>query len=372
MLFTMRVNLSSLLTVISCLLLLSLINCASRGPNRVPSDRFNYIEAIATSDTEQELANIVRARYFGIPNFLVVSSVVTQYTYSGDIGIGGGFFANTSEQFFDGSVNLGYVERPTISYTPIQGHEFAKRILNPIPLDAIFSLVETGWPVDLGTMLYMTLQQIQDVYNPLLDIYLADPANSDMSQKVQSDRERTREFKRVINLIVKLEKMDAIEIQIINEKSYLVFNEQASSNVSAQIHEFKNILGLDPKINSFKITDRTIGRKPNEITFESRSMIAIITILARGIEIPTEHSEKGWVSDIGDEFQNPSLPLRIYSDQERPKDAYAAIRYQGYWFYIKNNDLASKRTLGLLGYFFKILAPVQDDTAPILTLPAGP
>jgi len=269
----MRVYYSPLLAIISSLLLLSLLNCASRGPNRVPSDRFNYIEAIATSDTEQELANIVRARYFGIPNFLVVSSVVTQYTYSGDIRIGGGFFTNTSDQFFDGSANLGYVERPTISYTPVQGQEFAKRLLKPIPLNVIFSLAETGWPVDLETMLYMTLQQIQDIYNPLLDIYLAGPEDLDMSQKIQRDRERISKFKHIINLIVKLGKADAIEIQKSEEKSYLVFNEQASSNVSAQIHEFKNILGLDPKINSFKITDRRIGRKPDEITFESRSLI---------------------------------------------------------------------------------------------------
>lgn len=368
----MRIYFSPLVVLITCFPLILLTNCASRGPNRVPSDRFDYIEAIATSDTEQELANIVRARYFGIPSFLVVSSVVTQYTYSGEIRIGGGFFTNTSEQFFDGGANLGYVERPTISYTPVQGQEFAKRLLKPIPLNVIFSLAETGWPVDLETMLYMTLQQIQDVYNPLLDIYLVTPEDSDMSKKVQRDRERIRKFKHIISLLVKLGNSDAIEIQQVDEKSYLVFNEQVSPNVSAQIDEFKRTLGLDPKINSFKITDRTIGRKPDEITFESRSMIAIITILARGIEIPTEHSEKGWVSDIGDEYKNPSLPLRIYSDQERPKDAYAAIRYEGYWFYIKNSDLPSKRTLGLLGYFFKVLSPVKDDAAPVLTLPAGP
>ena len=70
-------------TLLLCAALLS--GCASFGPDRVPSDRFDYNDAIARSTKEQMLANIVRVRYADFPTFLSVSSVITSYTYNGGV-----------------------------------------------------------------------------------------------------------------------------------------------------------------------------------------------------------------------------------------------------------------------------------------------
>jgi uncharacterized protein YceK len=85
-----------------CLLLLAMTSlyvlsgCASLGPRRVPSDRFNYNEAVAQSTQEKMLLNIVRHRYLKMPVFLTVSSVLTQYVYEGRVdacGCGAGAYA---------------------------------------------------------------------------------------------------------------------------------------------------------------------------------------------------------------------------------------------------------------------------------------
>jgi hypothetical protein len=64
--------------------------------------------------------------------------------------------------------------------------------------------------------------------------------------------------------------------------------------------------------------------------------------------------------------------LRIHSQPERPSDAFVAIRHQGHWFFIANDDHPSKQTFGLLGYLFQIQAPAaQSVGGPVLTVPTG-
>jgi hypothetical protein len=48
-----------------------------------------------------------------------------------------------------GSANLGYTERPTITYTPLTGSEFARRIFSPIPAELMFGASQGGYATDL-------------------------------------------------------------------------------------------------------------------------------------------------------------------------------------------------------------------------------
>ena len=59
--------------------------------------------------------------------------------------------------------NVTYLDRPTITYTPLTGDRFAKPLLRPIPPNAIFELVQAGYPADL--ILLMTTRDINGVYN---------------------------------------------------------------------------------------------------------------------------------------------------------------------------------------------------------------
>ncbi len=104
--------------------LLLLAGCTAQGPKNVPEDRFNYGEAIAESSTRQMLTNVVRLRYLRFPTFLSVSSVITSYTYRGDVGVHGQASLEDTPvegagSLIGGSANLVYSERPTITYTPV-------------------------------------------------------------------------------------------------------------------------------------------------------------------------------------------------------------------------------------------------------------
>lgn len=99
----------------------------------------------------------------------------------------------------------------------------------------------------------------------------------------------------------------------------------------------------------------------SDVSLQTRSLFAMMTYISKGFEAPPEHLEEGRVLGyeipIGEKGEKPLIPFRMRSSMERPKNPFAAVRYQGYWFYIDNRDIDSKITLGLIMSLFRILAP---------------
>ena len=107
-------------------LLLALLGpsgCASFGPVSVDRDRFDYIQAIATSWKQQTLLNIVKMRYVDTPVFLEVAQVIGSYQLQAGVSVGGG--VNFGGPPLPNTLSLGtaatYTDRPTIVYTPLTG-----------------------------------------------------------------------------------------------------------------------------------------------------------------------------------------------------------------------------------------------------------
>ncbi len=350
------------LCVFTLVLLLSA--CTAFGPKRVPADRFNYNEAISRSEKEQMLLNLVRMRYRDIPVFLAVSSVLTQYSYSGGVGVSGFAALDAStvaSSTVGGMANLGYTERPTITYTPLSGSEFSRRMLSPIAAELMFAAAQAGWPTEL--LFLIALQRVNDVENMSFGA-VSSP----------HDLERLRKFKRVLYLFRELGTRGALEMYRDHEETtalrYLVFGENLNRDTQAFADELKNTLGLDPTRNQFRVTARLTKRDPDEITIQPRSLAGVMSFLARGTEAPALHLKEDRVVDMGS--WGDLVPFRILSSPTPPKDAFSAVWYQGHWFYIAHSDHESKRVLGLLIYIFRLQAPATVAATPILSLPTGP
>ena len=65
-----------------------LASCTSLGPQTIERDRMDYGLSLNTSIKQQLLANIVRLRYMEAPVFVDVSSVINQYSLSGQVSAG--------------------------------------------------------------------------------------------------------------------------------------------------------------------------------------------------------------------------------------------------------------------------------------------
>jgi hypothetical protein len=358
---------------------LAMAGCTNFGAQQVPADQFDYNKAIARSMQEQMLLNIIRLHYFEAPVFLAVSSVLTQYAWQGSVGVAGqqGFSIGQGLQapsFVGGTASAIFSERPTITFLPVEGDDFSRRLMTPIPLDFVFALSEAGYPTDL---LYRTgIGRINDVMNMAAGV----PAPGDVERDLQArlEAENLARFQNLISIILKLQLYGAIEAQRRGDdekaQRFLVIKGNGDREVAALVDEFRKMLNLDPARDAFRITDRRMGRAADEITVQTRSVLQIMAFLSKGIATPPEHWQQARLvgAEAIAEDAGKGVPFRVRSSTEPPNDGFVAAEYNGYWFSIANTDIESKRAFNLLIYLFRLLAPEKAASAPVLTLPSGP
>jgi hypothetical protein len=341
-----------------------LAGCRSFGAGRVPGDRFDYNQSIARSTNEQMLLNVVRLRYSEPPVFLALNSVLTQYIYSGSVGINGSSGATGGDPNWSagGSADLLYIERPTITYTPLSGQEFAAQLIAPVPPELVFGLVESGWPPE--HLLLMMVQRINNLQN--VSFVPATPIEEEGKAKA---------FHEVVRLLVELARREAIEMETGEDKArYLVFRENPDAATQALTDQLKDAIGLARDRSRFRVTSRKIQRGPDEVTVRVRSMLELMGFLARGVQIPPEHLEQDRAVRLAGADQALTAaagPLRVASQEDPPEDAFVAIRHQGYWFFIRATDHQSKQAFGLLTNLFQMQAPQIQGAGPLLTVPTG-
>ena len=93
--------------------------------------------------------------------------------------------------------------------------------------------------------------------------------------------------------------------------------------------------------------------------------------LGFGIDLPAGHATDGralpgqWKP--GDVEAKPLV--KIHSGTQAPADAYAAVPYKGYWYWIDDTDIASKRSFTFLMILFSLAETGQTTAAPVVTVP---
>jgi hypothetical protein len=268
--------------------LLMISGCASQGAKRLPADRFDYNAAIGTSAREQMLLNIVRSRYQEMPVFLEVGSVVAQYAYDRSVSLGyfrefiNNSIAPTSDTA-SADVNVAFSELPTITYQPLQGEAFATRLYSEVPSDILFAAVQRGWALDI--LMRVGLHRFGAVKNMSFgEVRIRRTASSDLK--------KLERFTRAIKLLFILSDGAVVEVQQVQgdkkadtePAQYLVIADEVPEDLRPMLAEFRQLIGITDA-NRFRMTDRITDMKEDEIVIQTRSVMAMIKFMARGIEI---------------------------------------------------------------------------------------
>jgi hypothetical protein len=205
------------------------------------------------------------------------------------------------------------------------------------------------------------------------------PGEIELRAQFQRDLDKLKRFQKLMALLVRLSEVGAYEVRIVEKNGtkerHFVFSEEIPEEIQPMVKELRQLLGLSNR-NTFRFTERLTGTKEDEISIQTRSVLAMMSFLSRGVEVPLEHLAEGRVIDYrfpksGEGSPASLIPFRVLWSKQRPDKPFAAVRYQDYWFYIDNSDINSKRSLGLIIALFRLQAPSTGGVAPILTLPTG-
>jgi len=336
--------------------------CHSIGPRTVPRDRLDYSQAIANSWKHQTLINLIRLRYRDPPVFLEVGQIVSGYSLETAIEVSGEIYesATPGDSFLGLGATGKYTDRPTITYTPLTGDQFFSNLIRPIPINNLFGLLQAGYDSDSVFRLgILRLNGLKNAYVTGDKAHSADPL-----------------FVRASELLHRIREADALEIRpssnaVSNSVMELTFLEEGiSEETRSEIQEVKRLLKLKASRDKFPVVSGFRGGEEGALTVSSRSTLQIMLALAGFVQVPQQEVEEGRTYASFEVASGVEPPLRVLSGESAPKDAYAAVRYRGHWFWVDDRDSRSKRTLSIIELLSTLSKATGQPSLPQITIPA--
>jgi hypothetical protein len=339
--------------------------CAGIGHKTIVRDRFDYVSAISDSWKRQTLLNLLKTRYLDAPVFLDVASVINQYAVEHEVGLGvsGDFYNRGNPSFVSPEIGAKgrFTDRPTITYNPLMGENYARSVLKPIPNAAILLLAEAGYPID--TVLRICVQTINGIDNRMsggLAVRDADP-----------------EFFKLLSLLRQIQAMEAIFMRaksVDGKKTLSVLFRAPDEAYSTELEMVIQLLGLDPDASEFRVVSGSLNKNNREIAILSRSMLQIFSFYGSFIDVPESHVFQGRVvATVKDNLAAAAgfpPPIQVHNGTSKPDDAFVAAPYRDHWFWIDDRDIHSKRMFFFLMILFSFTERgVSGQSAPILTVP---
>jgi len=402
---------------------LCLLCCAGAGcqfgPAALRMGHAQYNEAIRITYTEQLLLNLVRLRYRERPIFLSVNNISTQFQFDRSADLAGTLNENVgapgkNPDALRLSGRIGYSERPTITFSILEGEDFLTRMLTPISTDHIFLLAESGWKTD--RVLRLTVEAMNGLGNArgasgptpaLAPTYAEFLEAAQLLSKLQRDelvymRYETRPARlsdpvpaQSLNpdTVVAAAKIGAAFRAADDGGGYvltkaaraLVFGFSNQPRSSADVARLRDLLQLAGDQSLFDVSSAAgmpaAGRAEHartRLTLDTRSLMGVMYYLSNAVRAPARHEQARLVTTTLDADDGRFDWSKVFADlfsvyvsKPRPSGAAVAIRHRGYWFYIRDDDETSKSTLALLAQLFALQAGSVKGSSPVLTLPVG-
>ena len=355
--------------------------CTTLGPVSVPEDRFDYNKVLAQSSEQQLLLNLVRLRYGEPVQWVAVSSMISKYTLQGEAGwsqwynnmhvfenpalrgILGGVDATPNRQN-TWNTQAHYSDSPTITYAPVEGEEFSKRVLTPIPISIVLYLIQAGWPVD--QVFECCLQRINDLDN----------AGPRTTSRPAQDTADVSPFEKVTRRMRQYQETGDFTFRLAAEKDkqQLYAVRRMDLTMNAERIELSRQLGLRPEATRIRIIQAPFpGDAPDTLCLQTRSLLGILQALAHGVEAPAGDIASGKATGPEDFVYavKPSRWLDVHSSPVPVCGAFVQVNYHGRWFYIEDSNVPSKQTMSLLTYLYALQGTDVSAKSPILTIQAG-
>ena len=344
--------------------LVLIFGCAKLGPTTLKSERSNYNLAVQRTNDEQLLLNLARLKYRDTPFFMEVSSVASQFTLSTSANA-----STTLESGLKGLFGLGgsvgMIERPTVTYSPLQGDQFIQRVLSPLPLKTITLLYHSGWSIE--RIFQLCFQRMNNIKN-------APGASGPTPKKAP----QFKKFLAAVKHLRELQSQDVLNLSYNdeNESPQIILHIADEGKNLEAAQKFARALNIAPGRKKYVITFSPKQNESEQIQVVTRSLLGVLFYLSQGVEAPEQDVKEGKVTRTlkksGEVFDWKEVTgdlLRVRSKSNRPDNATLRVFYRGTWFFIQDSDLKSKSTFSLLSQIFSLQAGKIKDTTPLLTLP---
>lgn len=387
----------------------------SVGPTTLRSNRADYNRALQQSANEQLLMNLVRLKYREPIMFLEVSSISASHSFAVNASTSTSMPEHGNKVFSVGG-GASYADIPNVTYSPLQGQQYANRVLTEMDMNTFTRLYHSGWNVSL--LMQLLVERIGGLQNvaavpgtPEGDDYARFVRLATLWRKLQKRGDLT--FRMTPGETVLLatgipaEEVKAPGIIAADKDGYQYVRSddgrfelrkagppsltvEAVYEDEAQADEVARALGIRPArtrrddgriIERFRLvrhTDPNTGPSAGlpSVPIRLRSFLDVMFYTAQGVEVPAGHVEKGVVKAYKTDDGRPQSPrevlksvLDVRCSSTPPFGDFVSVQYRGHWFYIDDTSVDTKDSFALLGIVFSIQSGEVAANQPILTIP---
>lgn len=396
--------------LLACLLVTSCVNYDSQ---RIQPTRNNYNEALQYGDKSQLLLNIVRIRYEDLPYFFSVNNIIAQINYSNTFtgGINNTWTPAPVNFSTSGSDSVTVGEAPTITYTPLQGDAFIKKMLTPVDLRVLYMMVHST-TADLERLLRVFVLRLGAFENNIADssvahnrailnleyVYMAKLLSRLIDSnklKLSSDSidekfavkltlkgfntltpKRQRVLKKLgfsntnSTIWVVQDKTAAVSGAIPQQKLPI----PAPSSEAKQLSNFllegtSRLVPIPTKLQAKSLKPKTI------VLMQTKPLFTILIYLSKGVSTPADEQNRtivgtqlpngkflNWQFYIADLFD-------VHVCSTKPRDVFLTVRYRDKWYYIRDDDISTKATFYGIGILMNLYeGNVQNGLTPFYSI----
>lgn len=338
-------------------------SCSSIGPATVSRDRLDYTAALADAAKREVLLNIVKLRYADPLSLITVNQLVAGYTLEGRVNLSSDFFRDTFNFSDDLAFGIGgtFSDRPTVTYAPIKGDDFARIMLTPIAPSELFAMLAAGVPADLT--LGLGVQSINGLRN--------------WSMNSRGGARLDPAFAEVIGLIGDLRSDGVLGFRFDSQDgrriAYLLLSKEGKEAQDPRVRRLVELLDLDPNATSFPIRFGFGDGARAEIRIYTGSLMEILNNLGSQIAVPAGDVAAGRTRPTqASPAELASLPsLDVMSRPLKPLNAFVAVEYRGTWYWIDDRDYTSKRVFSILMLLLNLVDKGGEGQPPVITIPSG-
>ncbi len=342
---------------------LALAGCATVGPQSVTAGRGVYIEVINRTENEQILNVLVRMRYDESFGMISVASITANLRFSARAGaqVGVGDDANFAGNLVPLSAGVGYEENPTISYVPLSGEDFTRRMIAPVSTREWLLLERLA--DGTGPVLHLGLDRINGLRNP--------------SHGLQPPSPKFARFVALYEQLRAADVLDVVQTSADKEAGRFFWDIHSyTDGYEGSVREFFDLLGIEAVLDGSDILlplRETPGRSDSAIHVQQRSAYDVLRFMGYGIDIPATHLDAGIVEPLRSEIEDELRFITVRSSEKRPDNAAVEVRFRGWWFYVDATDTRSKRSFSFLRTFIgmRLADSAAKHVAPVLTVPVN-
>lgn len=354
----------SSLAIVLAILMLS--GCSYIGPQSLRATRVDYNQAIQQTNDQELLLNLVRLRYYDNLYFLNVERIASTVELNRSLAVSADFPESGNAILKLGAASVGFNEKPSIFYVPLEGEKFVRQMMAPYNLNLVVLMTNSGWSID--RVFSIMLREINGIKNA--------PSASGPTPKLAPEYET---YYQVIHLLRELQKLDGLDLgKIPDNESTLELRFAPSVAKRPEAVRLRQLLGLNPDLDEYSLKVG-IGRIDDAtITIFPRSMVSTLSFLAQSVMVPEADADAGLVTTTRDsngaafDWGKIFDPLiRVRTAEARPLFGHATVNYRGRWFYIDDRDLTAKSTFSLLSQLFALQAGTASGSSLNLSFPIG-